>query len=269
MANVIITDQDNPGTALILPITPAELPETNQAVVKTFNVIGAGQFTFPDGRQERHFTLAGYFPGLRRVMQNGVPLDPTQMLPHIHDWRAPDEITDQVRGWLMNKTHLRYTSDNIAAGDNNIPVYLNKYSFTKKGAMGDVEYSLEFVEWRTLVVAPNDGTDPAANQNPASGGGGSTEQGSGDDGGGDPTPAQYTVQPGDTLMQISKQFLGDSGRWNEIYDLNQDAIGDDPNLILPGQVLNIPGGTAADPNNDGYTPSDSNSNTGLPEALTA
>lgn len=56
-----------------------------------------------------------------------------------------------------------------------------------------------------------------------------------------PKPAEqaYTVQSGDTLSKISKQFYGDANRYMKIFDANKDQL-KDPNLIKPGQVLRIP-----------------------------
>lgn len=50
----------------------------------------------------------------------------------------------------------------------------------------------------------------------------------------------YTVQPGDSLSAIAQHYLGDASRWPQIYDLNKDTIGPDPNVIQPGQVLTLP-----------------------------
>ena len=50
----------------------------------------------------------------------------------------------------------------------------------------------------------------------------------------------YTVQSGDCLWNISKKYLGSGARWREIYNLNTDKI-QNPNLIYPGQVLELPG----------------------------
>ncbi len=63
------------------------------------------------------------------------------------------------------------------------------------------------------------------------------------DGTGNPTgPYQETVTvvSGDSLSAIADRYLSDTGRWREIYDLNKDTIGKDPNRILPGQVLRMP-----------------------------
>jgi nucleoid-associated protein YgaU len=57
-----------------------------------------------------------------------------------------------------------------------------------------------------------------------------------------PAAAQtYTVNKGDTLSKIAKEFYGSANRWHEIFDANRDQISN-PDLIQPGQVLKIPTG---------------------------
>ncbi|MDT0441678.1 transglycosylase family protein [Streptomyces johnsoniae] len=54
-----------------------------------------------------------------------------------------------------------------------------------------------------------------------------------------PAPAtgeQYTVESGDTLSRIAD----DHGRgWQQLYADNEAVIGDDPDLIIPGQQLTV------------------------------
>ena len=52
-----------------------------------------------------------------------------------------------------------------------------------------------------------------------------------------PSTITYTVQSGDTLWSIADKY---NTTWQRIYELNRDVIGDNPNLIYPGQVLRIP-----------------------------
>jgi len=49
----------------------------------------------------------------------------------------------------------------------------------------------------------------------------------------------YVVKSGDSLSKIAKEVLGDAKRWPEIYEANKALIGDNPNLIHPGQKLVI------------------------------
>ncbi|MGV9269981.1 transglycosylase family protein [Kitasatospora sp. NPDC003701] len=48
----------------------------------------------------------------------------------------------------------------------------------------------------------------------------------------------YTVQSGDTLSTIATA-QGVQGGWQSLYDGNRGTVGTDPNLILPGQVLDL------------------------------
>ena len=49
----------------------------------------------------------------------------------------------------------------------------------------------------------------------------------------------YTVQPGDSLSKIAKQYYGDANAYNKIFEANRDKLSD-PNKIQVGQVLVIP-----------------------------
>lgn len=64
----------------------------------------------------------------------------------------------------------------------------------------------------------------------------------------------YVVKPGDTLWGIVEHYIQSSdqgylgpnpdvqGLVDGVYEANKQEIGDNPNLIRPGQVLFIPGG---------------------------
>jgi LysM repeat protein len=52
------------------------------------------------------------------------------------------------------------------------------------------------------------------------------------------TSGSYTVDSGDSLSGIAAEHHVDGG-WQRLYDVNHRLIGDDPNLIKPGQILNL------------------------------
>ena len=55
----------------------------------------------------------------------------------------------------------------------------------------------------------------------------------------EPEAVFYTVQKGDNLSKISKEFYGKSSRYREIFEANKPMLSD-PDKIYPGQVLRIP-----------------------------
>ncbi|GAA2385079.1 resuscitation-promoting factor protein RpfA [Streptomyces glaucosporus] len=46
----------------------------------------------------------------------------------------------------------------------------------------------------------------------------------------------YTVRAGDTLRMIAAEH---GTTWQQLYEANRDVVGDDPNLIFPGQKLRV------------------------------
>lgn len=52
-------------------------------------------------------------------------------------------------------------------------------------------------------------------------------------------PKTYTVQSGDSLSKIAKEFYGDANKYEKIFEANRDKL-HNPNEIRPGQELVIP-----------------------------
>jgi nucleoid-associated protein YgaU len=50
----------------------------------------------------------------------------------------------------------------------------------------------------------------------------------------------WTVKPGDSLSKIAKDVYDDASKYMKIYEANKATIGDNPNLIKPGQKLALP-----------------------------
>lgn len=55
----------------------------------------------------------------------------------------------------------------------------------------------------------------------------------------EPESKFYTVQSGDSLSKIAKEFYGDAMKYPVIFEANKPMLSD-PNKIYPGQVLRIP-----------------------------
>ena len=54
--------------------------------------------------------------------------------------------------------------------------------------------------------------------------------------------AEHVVEEGETLSGIAEKYYGSGSKdnWMKIYDHNKQVIGDNPNVIKPGQRLRIP-----------------------------
>jgi nucleoid-associated protein YgaU len=53
------------------------------------------------------------------------------------------------------------------------------------------------------------------------------------------TARTYTVQPGDNLSKISKEFYGNANQYMKIFEANKDKLSD-PDKIKAGMELVIP-----------------------------
>ena len=50
----------------------------------------------------------------------------------------------------------------------------------------------------------------------------------------------WTVKSGESLSKIAKDVYDDAGKYTKIYEANKATIGNNPNLIKPGQKLVLP-----------------------------
>ena len=55
----------------------------------------------------------------------------------------------------------------------------------------------------------------------------------------EPEAQYHTVESGDTLSAIAKEYYGDAGKYPVIFEANKPMLSD-PNKIYPGQKLRIP-----------------------------
>ncbi|MEU8522126.1 transglycosylase family protein [Streptomyces sp. NPDC048577] len=83
------------------------------------------------------------------------------------------------------------------------------------------------------------GQEGGRHASPADGQAGGPAPGDGsEDSGTVDTSGEYTVQPGDSLSEIAREKEL-SGGWTALYETNRRTVGADPDLILPGQSLDL------------------------------
>jgi len=81
--------------------------------------------------------------------------------------------------------------------------------------------------------------------------------------------SDYTVQPGDNLWDISKDHLGGGQNWHELYSHNEAVVGSNPDMIHPGQHLQLDGSHAGAAGHDvshslAHNPTHSHAHTATP-----
>ena len=155
-----------------------------------------------------------------------------------HLFQPPKDMVAQIEQWRKNHTELVLM---LTETPINADVYLETFDYTPTGGVGNIDYSISFVEARSVTVMTAQEaatTSSALSSNTASG----TRPAAAAT---DTTVASeqtrtYTVKSGDCLWTIAKRFLGKGSRYTEIYEMNKSVIGANPNLIRPGQVYTLP-----------------------------
>src|SRR5262245_46619916 len=51
---------------------------------------------------------------------------------------------------------------------------------------------------------------------------------------------EYTIKEGETLAQIASRVYGNPSQWTVIFYANQDRLGDNVSMLVPGLALRLP-----------------------------
>lgn len=198
---------------ILLPMNPESVTVATGSSMNTFEVLDLGEVSLPRGTQ------------LDRIMWDGIlPGESRKNASYVRNWQDPKNIVKDIETWKNNGTKVRLL---VTETPINQDVYISEFKHIWRGGHGDCQYEISLVQARDLVVRvqPGQAPKPKSQPRPAPS-----------------SPKTYTVKKGDTLWGIAVKFLGNGARWPEIYNIpaNKKVIGPNPNLIYPGQVLQIP-----------------------------
>jgi len=215
--DIFVTEKAT-GISFQFPTLPEKIDCKTGASFISYDIMSIGEVKIPLGEKLTGFSWDGMLPGLKRGEQSWIKytIDPQDVQIQWSIWRKGGSLL-----------HLLVTDTTI-----NHDVYLEDYDMEYSGAFGDQHYSISFVHTKPLQVfteAELNGSSRSSSVAQASTNTRSVVQ-----------PNTYTVVSGDSLWKIAQKFYGAGSRWGEIYDANKATIGGNPNLILPGMVLNIP-----------------------------
>lgn len=215
------------GKQLTIPINPEELEITREADNDDIEIIGLGKTTRKGEPGLITATIDSFFPAPNTYHYTGVK--PKTCIEFINEIWNTENINNKVARIITT----------------GLPVNLNMYfvieSFNynnKAGEEDDIYYELEIKQYKPygvktvtnsvsgLLASRTVSTTNKTSQNQTT----------------NSTQKRYTVIRGDCLWNITKKYTGSGARWKELYDINKQVVGNNPNLIYPGQVLTLPVG---------------------------
>ena len=212
MLRVISFIDEAGGAELVLPVTPPSYKWRCAGRVESVRLDQAGEINLPGGRRMGECVL-------ENVML------PAQAYPFCVPGAAVDSAgtLKTLQGWCLEGTKLRW----IVSGTSvNIPVLIESVTQGEEDGTNDLYLSISLKEWRrpkTPTAAADAGGAALAKR---------------DDRTGAASAKTYTVRKGDCLWNIAKKYYGDGAQYQKLAAANPSIK--NPNLIYPGQVLDIP-----------------------------
>jgi LysM repeat protein len=208
------------------PVTPSKVSIKTGNKNKTISLINEGEVnvTKSAGLMDISFDLL-------------LPNSRYPFAVYTDGYHAAEYYIDLLQGLKEEQKKFQFIlSRSTPSGNNlhntNVTVTMEDLTITDDTKEGmDAKASVKLKEWRTygtktvkLNTATNTATVTEEREQSAEAPTGGTT---------------YTVQKGDSLWKIAKQFYGDGSQYTKIYNANTGTLSD-PNKIYTGQVLTIP-----------------------------
>lgn len=194
---IIAKEFNKPSNTLEFAWLPTEIKDNGGNVMfASYNLLDRGEFVRPSGNDLRKISWEGRFPGEARKDE-----------PYLaSEWREPGECDNMLRQWANKRKKVKLTIENTNIDD--FTCYINNYSSTYTGGLGDIEYSIEWIAYKPLSVEVKKRSSTVKN---------TTKRAKKE-------YKTHVVVSGDTLWKIAVKYLGKGSRWPEIYKLNERTI---------------------------------------------
>lgn len=208
---------NNQAEAFEFPVLPEEVEVKEKGNNKSHILQNIGEVTIINKVKAYTLTLKGLFP-----MENGPYVTSKYLLKSA-------VYVEKIKRWRDTGKPVRLVITGTSV-DLSWACTIEDFSYKEKaGAVGDIEYTISFKEYRWFKVKKVEIVNESkTNQASVT----KTEQRPVEK----EIPKTYTVQKGDTLCSIAKKCLGDSGKYKDIAKKNNIS---NPNVIYPGQVLTL------------------------------
>ncbi|MDA3730073.1 LysM peptidoglycan-binding domain-containing protein [Niameybacter massiliensis] len=208
---------NNQAEAFEFPVLPEEVEIKESGNNKSHILQNIGEVTVINTVKAPTLKLEGFFS-----MNSGPYVTSKYLL-------KPIEYIEKIKRWRDTGKPVRLVITGTSV-DLSWACTIEDFSYKEKaGAVGDIEYTISFKEYRWFKVKKVEIVNESkTNQASVT----KTEQRPVEK----EIPKTYTVQKGDTLCSIAKKCLGDSGKYKDIAKKNNIS---NPNVIYPGQVLTL------------------------------
>lgn len=208
---------NNQEESFEFPVLPEEVEIQEKGNNKSHTLQNIGEVTIIDRTKAPIIKVKGLFPkNDGAYVTSKYLLDPEQYIEKIKRWRDTDRPVRLVItgtsidiSWACSVEELSYKE--------------------KAGAVGDLEYSITFKEYRWFKVKKLEVVQSGDKKS-------TTTKAIEERAVEKEIPKTYTVKKGDTLYAICKKQLGDGNKYKEVAKKNNIS---NPNVIRVGQVLKL------------------------------
>lgn len=208
--------KENNDNALRFPVLPPEIDIPNETLINTININELGEVALFGGNKLSKMAISCFFP------------NQVYSFVEYSKFPKPYDCVNKIEAWRKAGRPIRF----VVTGMNvNIQVLIEKFSYKEQGGSGDVYFTLNLIEYKTITITKIANTVKAAPVAPPPPPRPAPPP--------PPTKRTHTVVMGDTLWGMAVRYYGNGSKYPTIFDANRDKISN-PNLIYVGQVFVIP-----------------------------
>lgn len=193
------------GTTILFPVLPSEYNVSDSQNNTTVNINATGEINLLGMPNLTEISWDGFFPAQDDDYVQNLSMSPIEYVQAL--------LRMKEKG-VCDLHLMDVMADHVT---------IESFAYKEQDGTGDIYYSISLKKYIYIdqngIVATEVATSRPNPETPREG-------------------KEYTVKSGDSLWQIARKQNGNSD-WKTIYENNKETIGDNPNLIYPGQVLKL------------------------------
>lgn len=191
------------NTEVLLPVTPSSFSIEHGINIETINIDSLGEVNIAGNGKLATINISCEFPA--------------QLYPYAFFYQNPYELVKTFEKWADDKKLLRFVVWDTPV---NIAVKVQSISYAEQDGTNDIYATIILREHRKIFIKNQEiqNEDRTLSSPPVK-------------------ASTYTIEKGDTLSAICRDFYGDASLYPKLAAVNNIK---NPHLIYPGNVLNLP-----------------------------